>query len=217
MKKIIYLFVLLFCFYAISYGQSPGQSPGQSSGQSPEQSQVQSSEQGQSQSLEQSSVEKQEPESGQSEKKIPEQSKKSLFRIERNKNANIVQYDLNIDSSGSIDTSNPLDAYWIMLARDGRREEISAFEKKAYGYKISQNKDGSFNLVLNSVKEKTIRVFIENGIAKAQISINGKKAYLSKVYVFAKEGVLIPTVLYYSLTGTDIATGKEITEKIDVK
>ena len=158
--------------------------------------------------------------SKQNSKQASEQSRQSLFKIERNKNANIVQYDVNINSSDSedfINKANPLDAYWIMHAKDGKREEISAFEKKAYGYKISQNKDGSFNLVLNSVKEKNIKVFVKDGSAKAQIDINGKEAYLSKVYVFAKEGSLIPTVLYYSLTGTDTETGEEVTEKIDVK
>ncbi|MDR2192068.1 MAG: DUF4833 domain-containing protein [Endomicrobium sp.] len=164
MKKIIFLFIMSFCFCSISYGQE----------------------------------------------------KKSLFKIERNKNANIVQYDVNIDSSGAIDKSNPLDAYWIMLAQDGEREEISAFEKRAYGYKISQNEDGSFNLVLNAVKSKNIKVFIEDGSAKAQTDIGGVKAYLSKVYVFAKDGTLIPKVSYYSLTGTDVQTGGEAVEKIDV-
>jgi hypothetical protein len=103
-----------------------------------------------------------------------------------------------------------------MLAKDGSREEISVFEKRAYGYKISQNEDGSFNLVLNSVKNKNMKVFIENGFAKAQTDIDGKEAYLSKVYVFAKDGALIPKVIYYSLTGTDVQTGSEVTEKIDV-
>jgi hypothetical protein len=145
------------------------------------------------------------------------QSKESLFKIERNKNANVVQYEVNIDSSGVIDKANPIDAYWIMHAKDGGREEITAFEKRAYGYKISDNEDGTFTLVLNSVKERKIKISEAGGSVKAEIDINGKQAYLSKVYVFAKENGIIPKVQYYTLTGYDIQTGKEVSEKIDLQ
>ena len=144
------------------------------------------------------------------------QSKENLFKIERNKNTNIVQYDVNFDSSGDIDKANPIDAYWIMLAKDASREEISAFEKRAYGYKISENEDGTFTLVLNAVKEKKIKISASVGYAKAEIEINGKRAFLSKVYVFAKESGIIPKVLYYTLTGLEVQTGKEVSEKIDL-
>jgi hypothetical protein len=145
------------------------------------------------------------------------QSKENIFKIERNKNANVVQYDVNIDSFGAVDKANPIDAYWVMLAKDGNREEISAFEKKAYGYKISGNEDGTFTLILNAVKGKKIKISALGGSVKAEIDINAKQAYLSKVYVFAKEGGIIPKVLYYMLTGYDIQTGNEVSEKIDVK
>jgi hypothetical protein len=144
------------------------------------------------------------------------QSKENLFKIERNKNANIVQYDANVDSGGSIDKEAPLDAYWVMLAKDGRREEISAFEKRAYGYKISYDGEGYFSLSLNAVKDKKIKVAVYDGAARAQTDIDGKKAYLSKVYVFAKESGIIPKVLWYTLTGIDVQNGAEVSEKIEV-
>jgi len=142
------------------------------------------------------------------------QSKESLFKIERNKNSNVVQYDANIDSNGVIDAENPIDAYWIMNEKGGAREEIMAFEKKAYGYKITKKKD-HYDLRLNAVKNKEIKVFLSSGAAKAQIKIGGQDAYLSKVYVFAKEGALLPKVLYYTLTGNDVKTGAEVSEKIE--
>jgi hypothetical protein len=146
------------------------------------------------------------------------QSKENLFKIERNKNANVVQYDANIDSSGAIDKANPIDAYWIMLAKDASREEITAFEKRAYGYKISANEDGTFTLILNAVKEKKIKLSAADGggSVKAEVEINGKQAYLSKVYVFAKESGIIPKVLYYTLSGYDVQTGNEVSEKIEL-
>jgi hypothetical protein len=55
---------------------------------------------------------------------------KNLFKIERNKNANIIVYDIRLNPDGSINKKNPIDAYWILYAKQGQREEITAFEKK---------------------------------------------------------------------------------------
>ncbi|MDR3111750.1 MAG: DUF4833 domain-containing protein [Elusimicrobiota bacterium] len=139
----------------------------------------------------------------------------NLFKIERNKNANIVMYDVKTDMNGNIPTEEPIDAYWILFAKDGRREELGSIDKKAYGYKTSSVSVNSFILTLKAVPQKPIRISIVNGNPKAQIEINKRQSYLSKVYVFAKPG-LIPTVLYYTLTGIDIETGKEINEQVNV-
>ncbi|MDR0486144.1 MAG: DUF4833 domain-containing protein, partial [Elusimicrobiota bacterium] len=53
----------------------------------------------------------------------------NLFRIERNKNANIVVYDAVLSADGTIDKKKPVDAYWILNAKDGKRYELGAFDK----------------------------------------------------------------------------------------
>jgi hypothetical protein len=62
-----------------------------------------------------------------------------LFVIERSKNRNVVRYDLVLDKSGFYDTRRPLDVYWLMLAEDGRREELSILERRAYGFELLPN------------------------------------------------------------------------------
>jgi len=58
-----------------------------------------------------------------------------LFIIERSKNANVVHYDARLDADGRLDPKEPVVAYWIMLAEDGRRENLNWIEKrKAYGF-----------------------------------------------------------------------------------
>jgi hypothetical protein len=143
-----------------------------------------------------------------------EKSGINLFKIERNKNANVVMYDIRLESDGKINAKNPIDSYWLLFAKDGRREEIGTFEKKAYGYKMESNRDGTYKLVLNAVKDNPVTVSVVNGVPKASTKINGEIAYLSKVYVFASNG-FIPNVLYYTLTGTSAKNGKEITEKVE--
>ncbi|MDR1417842.1 MAG: DUF4833 domain-containing protein [Endomicrobium sp.] len=137
----------------------------------------------------------------------------NLFKIERNKNANIVMYDVRVLPGGSIDKKNPMDAYWIMKAEQGQRDEISAFEKKAYGYKIKYNESGDYELVLKAVSDRQMQIVSVDGKYKAKIKINNKDAYLSTVYVFANDS-FIPKVEYIILTGIDVKTSNKITEKI---
>lgn len=143
---------------------------------------------------------------------------KNLFKIERSKNANIVQYDIVFDDNGKIDLKKPMDAYWLLYAKDGSREELSAFDKKAYGFKIKYNELGYYDLSLKAVDDRNIKVMMVEGEPKAEISISERPAYLSKVYVNAIERWTgIPKVTYYTLTGTDTETGEDISERIDVK
>jgi hypothetical protein len=140
----------------------------------------------------------------------------NLFKIERNKNANVVMYDVRVLPEGFIDKQNPMDAYWILKAEQGQRDEISTFEKKAYGYKININDNGYYDLILKAVSDRPMKIVNVQGKYKAEIMINKKNAYLSTVYVFANDS-FIPKVEYIILTGTDVKTANRITEKIITK
>jgi hypothetical protein len=142
--------------------------------------------------------------------------KRTLFKIERNKNANVVMYDVRLNDDGSIDKSNPIDVYWILYAKHGQREKITALERRVYGLKLIGGDGAYCDLILRAVPDRVIRISIEHGDPRAEIEIGDKKAYLSTVYVFAKDG-LIPKVLYYVLMGTEVKTGVKICEKIVVK
>jgi len=66
-----------------------------------------------------------------------------LFIIERSKNANVVHYDARLTADGELDPKEPVIAYWIRLAEDGRREELSWIEKKkTYGFTIKPDQSG---------------------------------------------------------------------------
>jgi hypothetical protein len=134
----------------------------------------------------------------------------NIFKIERNKNANVVMYDAALKDDGTIDSKKPIDAYWLLFAKDGRREELGMFDKKAYGFSIKDNGDGSYDLALKAVEDRPIRVLLVKGQAKGIIKINGRDCYLSKVYVQAS-GL---SVQYYVLTGIDIQSGGQAEEKV---
>ncbi|MDR1721340.1 MAG: DUF4833 domain-containing protein [Endomicrobium sp.] len=139
----------------------------------------------------------------------------NLFRIERNKNANVVMYDAILDSNGNIDSSSPIDSYWILYARRGERSEINTIEKKAYGFNAVYNSRGYYDLTLRAAPDVNIKVVMVDDEPKAVIKINNRDAYLSTIFVFA-EGNLVPSVLYYTLTGTDVKDGVRITQRVNV-
>jgi hypothetical protein len=141
---------------------------------------------------------------------------KNLFQITRNKNANIVMYDVILNTNGDINKIKPIDAYWILYGRRGQRKEITALEKRAYGYTITFNSNGYYDLILKAVPKKIIKIVIINNEPKAKIKINNKEAYLSKIYAFANNS-FTPRVSYYVIIGTDIETGVKITEKITMR
>lgn len=141
-----------------------------------------------------------------------------LFRIERSKNANIVQYDANIGADGNIDRAKPVDYYWLLHASDGSREEITLFQKKAYGFSVKYNEAGYFDMRMKAVEDRELKIFFADGSPKAEIMINGRKAYLSKIYIDSEDTFTgIPKVNYYTLTGNDAETGEVIEEKVAVK
>jgi hypothetical protein len=140
---------------------------------------------------------------------------KNLFCIKRNKNTNIVMYDVRLNSSGDIDKLKPIDSYWILYDKQGERSEIKAFEKKAYGFAIKYNvEERYYDLVLKAVPNRNIKIVLLNGEPKAVIKINNKDAYLLTVFVFAKNDLIIPKVLHYIIIGIDTETGSRVEEKV---
>lgn len=144
----------------------------------------------------------------------------NLFTIERSKNANVVKYDAILTDDGKIDTKKAVDAYWLLYAeKNGEREELSAFDKKAYGFKAKYNEEkGYFDFVLKAVKEKPMILNLYDNVAKVVIKINDVDCFLEKVYIESKDGAFgIPKVSYYELFGKEVATGNAQQQKILVK
>ncbi len=71
-----------------------------------------------------------------------EPDRDALFHIERNKNANIVQYDAQIKPDGMLYSKEPVVGYWIRLADQGQVKELTWIQKTfAYGFTVKLNKD----------------------------------------------------------------------------
>jgi len=138
-----------------------------------------------------------------------------LFTIERNTNANVVHYEARL-KDGKIDPHQPVVAYWIMAAEDGRRQELNLIEKiKAYGFSIhSDGAPESYRMVIVSDKRKEIRVFHAGNSVRAEMQIGACNAALQNIFISAHKSLLIGMPEYAEMRGTDISTGAPCSERV---
>ena len=139
-----------------------------------------------------------------------------LFIIERSTNANVVHYDARLTADGNLDPEEPVVAYWVLLAEDGRRKNLGWIEKrKAYGFTIKPDvSTNSYTMTL--VADPKHQITIKQGMdtVRAEVVIDGRTAVLEKLYINASEGFFGPTVLSIEVYGKDLQTGEMLREKL---
>ncbi len=108
----------------------------------------------------------------------------------------------------------PIDAYWLMLAENGRREELTWTERKlAYGFSVSEQTGQGLTLHLSACTTRELRVRSTAGAFRAQLDIAGQAAFLQRIFVHTEEGLLLPRVRYVELFG--VTTGaRPVSERI---
>ena len=138
----------------------------------------------------------------------------TLFIIARSTNANIVSYDVRVDRNGRLDMEQPLQAYWLMHAEDGRRQGLTWFERKfAYGFEVSSKVDqAGFRVRLTAVSDREITVVRSGQGYQARTRIARQDAVLKRAYVRTREGGIVPDVIDVALSGRSVATGAPLAE-----
>ena len=138
-----------------------------------------------------------------------------LFTIEKNTNANRVHYDAHL-TNGKFDAKQPVVAYWIMAAEDGRRQELNFLERaKAYGFSIRPDSvPNSYRLTVVSDKKKEIRVYLDQATVRAEAIIAGRRAILEKIMIIAHKSWLLSLPDYAEMIGIDVATGERRSERV---
>ena len=137
-----------------------------------------------------------------------------LFTIERSTNANVVHYEARL-KDGRIDPHEPVVAYWIMAAEDGRRQELNLIEKiKAFGFNIHpETVPESYRMVIVSDKKKEIHVLRVGNSVRAEVTIGACNAALQKIFISSHRSFLSQPD-YAEMRGTDIATGATCLERV---
>jgi hypothetical protein len=142
-----------------------------------------------------------------------------LFVIERNKNRNLVQYVVRLDRDCRPVGEAPVEVYWRMLEIGPEAtEDIGVFEQMAYGIKSQVRRGSEFDLRLEALPEKALRVRTSKGaagecVAGAYGSIKGSEGRLRRIFVQADEGALMPSVRHIDISGVT-AAGAPLSERL---
>ena len=139
---------------------------------------------------------------------------RELFTLSRSTNANVVKYAVRLDKAGLLDVHDPVDAYWLMLAENGRREELTWGERHlAYGFSASSVTPYGCALRLTACRERELSVRWVEGRFHAELKIQQRTARLQSIFVRAEEHSLLPSVRYVEIAGVT-AVGQRIAERI---
>jgi hypothetical protein len=139
----------------------------------------------------------------------------TLFVIARSNNANVLHYDVRT-LGGKLDLDEPLLAYWVMNAEDGRREALTFMERElAYGFRItSRITNDGFRIVLKAFEQRVVivRKNASDGY-RAHAHIDGQNATLDRIFVGVEKGGVTPRVRFVDLFGT-ARSGKRVAERL---
>jgi hypothetical protein len=145
----------------------------------------------------------------------PAQHYLPLFAIERSHNANIIQYDAKLGPDGKLDPHQPVVAYWIMAAEDGRREPLGLLDRtKFYGFSTEALGAGAYRLTMVSVKTRHMEITLQGQTAHAETQIGTCRAYLQRIFVTTRKTMGLNMPQWAELFGAEIGTGRPCYEKI---
>ncbi|MEO6304116.1 MAG: DUF4833 domain-containing protein [Bacteroidia bacterium] len=143
-----------------------------------------------------------------------------LFYIQRSLDINTIVYEINYNKDSTINISKPIKVFWIKYAEKGQKESLSGLQKKyAYGLtsKLTDSKKKWFKIKLKAYSKVDIYIMNSenNKNYQAYLTINGQLARLTKIFINIDGGSFWkPNVTYIELSGQNIATSEEVTEKI---
>lgn len=147
----------------------------------------------------------------------PKGNPNQLFYLQRTKNTNTVIYELN-KKNGLLDSKNPIHIFWILFTSNEERQELSSIEKKfAYGITITAIGNEEYQFTLVAYPKITLLLKKDSDQNHhVYLTLSGKLMMLQRTFIKEKErGLsLSPSVEYIDFFGIDVASGKEMNERI---
>jgi len=156
-----------------------------------------------------------------------------LFKIERSKNANIIQYDAQIGSDGKLLKKEPVIGYWIRLAEQGQVQQLSWVQRTfAFGFSAEYHRDSdtatiafgfsaeyhrdSDTATIDMVADigQPITVKRVEGKYMAVIDFEGQPSQLERIFIQAHGKGISVTVEYVEIFGVDLKSGEPTYGKI---
>jgi hypothetical protein len=142
--------------------------------------------------------------------------RQNLFKIERNKNANIVQYDAQVTVDGKLNSEEPVIVYWVRLAEQGQVEELGWLQRKfAFGFSTDFDQESDTAIIDMALKiERPITIKRIEGDYQAIMAINGKTSRIEKIFIDSSGKGFSTRVNFIEMHGTDMETSEITYERL---
>jgi hypothetical protein len=140
-----------------------------------------------------------------------------VFYVQRSLNTNTVVYAARLTPRGRLDPEQPIEAYWRIYERGGRRSRLDWKERRlAYGVQWKPHQQEGYQANIVSRKDYQAHLYQDAfGALRLEGLISGRRAHLSCAYVQLKDDrATIPSVRYVDLYGRDLKTGAPLHERI---
>ena len=130
----------------------------------------------------------------------------SAFFVQRNKNSKEVHYGIRLDASCRPVGEEPVYNYWVRFSATGRvTEPVTFFQQTGYGLKSQKVSGMQVQIVLKALPDRPILIVPSSSQGGCRVvaymEIAAVRSRFEKAYVFAEEGLVLPTVKYIDLFG----------------
>ena len=146
-----------------------------------------------------------------------ESNRDPLFHIERNKNANIIQYDAQLQQDGTLDLKKPVIVYWIRLANEGEIKKLTWIQR-TFAFGVKAKTDKSQNTATMKLAVNVGRKFMVKKVDddyKAITDINGIQCFVEKVFIQARGRGLSTRVDYIDVYGVALDSQEKQYERFE--
>lgn len=150
---------------------------------------------------------------------VPAGNPNQLFYLQRTPNTNTIVYETNLDAAGKLNADEPIHVFWIRYPEGGGRKELNYIQRHfAYGVSAEAIDDGRYRLTFTAYKKRNFYLAFAPRDNKYHVygNINNKVSMLIRVFIQIDPGGSFwsPNVKYIDIKGRELASGREITERI---
>ncbi|MFC3562625.1 DUF4833 domain-containing protein [Pedobacter jamesrossensis] len=152
---------------------------------------------------------------------VPKDITNQLFYLQRDPNTNTIICQLNVDKHGEVNTTNPVNVFWMRYDDNGEKKELSYIQRKfAYGILTKNFGNGQFELRFTS--HKKLPMYLNKSAADKRYhvfaTINNKKVQVERIFLRIEGGSFwLPNVKYVEIKGFDAnQPSKVLVERIKI-
>jgi phosphatidylglycerophosphate synthase len=151
---------------------------------------------------------------------VPKGITNQLFYLQRDPNTNTIICELNTDSRGQVDETEPVHVYWLRFQENGEKKDLGYIQRK-FAYGIESKSMGKGEYELRFVSHKKLPMYLvkseDDKKYHVYVTVNNKKIQIERIFLRIEGGSFwLPNVKYVEIKGMNTSNNTLITERIKI-